>query len=293
MTATIDEDTSPIDALEIVRERCLALRNIFLPDHIWAEFREWHRQSDTTAWHCSKLILALQRGCLGGLTGPIHRYLMSGNVLRSDVRRQYLKDLPERWMLNPDPLERHRRSRRHDGRLAELQFAEWLEKRSWQIIGLEALQQGPDIEAELGTGAATAFEVKSIGTEDVDFSMIVRSMSKGPSAHTVSPYAAINYLLYRVYEASKQLARYNRRRIAVIMIEDLAWSRFQIQLQNNWINWNNPEFCRGDHEWEAFINQKDMPVLKTELRSLLGTDGIWIVRRTSDYESHLEYEVCA
>jgi hypothetical protein len=114
-------------------------------------------------------------------------------------------------------------------------------------------------------------------------------MSQGPSVHPVSPYAAINYLLYRAYEASKQLARYSHPRIAVIMVEDLAWSRFQMQLQDNWIDWNKPEFCPGDPEWEAFMNQKKVSELMSG-RPLLCTDAIWIISRTSEYESQLEYQ---
>jgi hypothetical protein len=294
MTARIDDDNSAIVTLEIVRDGCPALRNVFLPDDLWADFREWHHQPDTIAWHRSKLVLALERGHLGRLTSPIYRYLMDGGTLRRDVRRQYLKDLPEAWMQHSDALERHRRSRRHDGRLAELQVVEWLEGQGWTISGLEVFRVGPDIEAKLKLGIVTAFEVKFIGTEDIDFSKVVHTMSEGPSAYSVSPYVAVNYLLFRAYEAAKQLTRYTARRIAVGVIDELAWSRFQVQLENSWIDWSNPEFIAGEPDWETFMNgqRSRYPDLTTELRHVLGNiSKIWILRRAFGYKYKLEYAV--
>lgn len=60
------------------------------------------------------VLLALERGHLDRITSPVHRYL---------------------------------KSRIFRGRLTELQCAEWLEAQGWVIEGLEALRQGPDIEA--------------------------------------------------------------------------------------------------------------------------------------------------
>jgi hypothetical protein len=92
------------------------------------------------------------------------------------------------------------------GRLAELQFAEWLEELGWKIVGLEALRTGSDIEAETHDAVRGGFEVKLIGTEDTDFKLILQSLAGKIVADSVSPYAAVNYLLFRVYEAAKQLA---------------------------------------------------------------------------------------
>jgi hypothetical protein len=267
---------------------------VFLPDDTWRDFKAWHVERDAVAAHRSMLLLALERGHLWRLTSPIHRYLIENGRLRSDVRRQYVKDLRERWMLYPDPLERHHKSRMFTGRVAELQCAEWLETRGCRIAGLEALRPGSDIEAATASGAVTAFEVKSIGSEDSDFAMILRSIAQAPSAGSVSPYVAINYLLFRVYEAAKQLAQFDGQRIAVVVIDDLTWWRFEMQLQNHWIDWANATFLDHDPEWETFVKEQEdrYPQLRTELRSVVGgINGAWVIKRVYGYEYRLEQEL--
>jgi hypothetical protein len=98
-----------------------------------------------------------------------------------------VKDLTERWMYHLDALERHRRSRLFNGRIAELQCTEWLETRGWTVVSLEALRQGPDIEAKLDSAMTTAFEVKFIGSQDYDFEVILGSIAGKPSVGVVSP----------------------------------------------------------------------------------------------------------
>lgn len=240
------------------------------------------------------VLLALERGHLDRITSPIHRYLIDGGSLRPNVRHQYLKDLRERWMHCVDPIERHRKSRIFHSRLAELQCAEWLEAQGWVIEGLEALREGPDIEAASAEGAAAAFEVKLIGTEDVDFEMILRNIAGEAAGGPVSAYSGINYLLFRVYEAAKQLAGINSRRIAVVIVEDLTWWRFELQLKNRWIDWSSPKFVGQDSAWEAFLKelQGRYPDLMSEMPSVVrGLDAVWIVRQSEGYRFRLEYEV--
>jgi hypothetical protein len=294
MTTTIHGQGESIDTLETIRTACPALRSVFLPDDAWPEFKAWHQNRDDVAEHRSMLLLALKRGHLARLTSSIHRYLIKNGAVSPEVRQQYVKDLAERWMHHANALERHRRSRRFNGRIAELQCAEWLETRGWTIVGLEALRQGSDIEAKSDSGIVTAFEVKFIGSQDVDSDMILRSMADGPSAYAVSPYAAINYLLFRVYEASKQLAAFNGHRIAVAVIDDLTWPRFDMQLENGWIDWSNPVFFEKDPEWDAFMKtqQGRYPNLCSELQSVVGQiDKAWIIRRKYGYEYHPVYEL--
>lgn len=240
------------------------------------------------------LLLGLERGHLHRLTASIHRYLIRDGHLHPDARRQYVKDLRERWMLDPDPLDRHQKSRIFSGRLTELQFAECLERQGWTITGLEALREGHDVEAKHGLNPTTAFEVKSIGTEDRDFEMIVHSLAQEPSGGPVSAYASINYLLFRVYEAARQLAGFRGRRIAVAIIDDPTWWRFNLQLRKGWLDWTNPEFLNYDAPSETFLQRQEerYPALRTELPSIVGSiDAVWVLRKSHGYEYHLEYEL--
>jgi hypothetical protein len=289
-----DEIALAMGELEYIRENCPALHSLFLPDDVWTDFKAWHSEPDRVAAHRSMLLLALQRGHLARLTGPIHRYLIESDAMRSDVRLQYVRDMRERWMLDGDPLERHRKSRRFTGRIVELQLAEWLEAQDWVIVGLEALREGPDIEARSASGTDTAFEVKSIGTEDGDFEITLRSLAEGPTGGPFSPYVAINYLLFRAYEAAKQLARFDGYRIAVVVIDEVTWWRFDFQLKNSWIDWSNPSFLNNDPAWETFLVEQESryPQIRTELPAVIkAVDAIWIMKRSYGYGYRLEYEI--
>jgi len=293
-TVQAGDDVQSIDVLESIRNGCPALRSVFLPDDTWPDFKAWHAEPDSVAAHRSMLLLALERGHLARLTSPIYRYLVEGGGVRPCVRRQYVNDLRERWMHYPEPLERHQKSRIFTGRVTELQCAEWLEARGWVIAGLEASRMGPDIEARNASGALTAFEVKSIGSEDDDFEMILRSMAEGPSGGAVSAYSGINYLLFRVFEAAKQLAQFDGHRVAVAVIDDLTWWRFERPLENHWIDWENPTFLGHDAAWGMFTKEQEgrYPNLKAELSSVVGgIDAAWILRRSYGYEYHLEHEL--
>lgn len=166
----------PLQGFTALRENCLALREILVPEQIWPQFRQWHSSPDDVASHSSVVLLAFRRGYLPRVTAPIHRYLMSSAGILPSVSRQYVKDLREKWMLDADPIERHRLSRIFRGRLIELQFASWLESQSHTIVGLEAIREGPDIETLSESGQVSAFEVKFFGMEDRDFRVLLRSM---------------------------------------------------------------------------------------------------------------------
>jgi len=277
-----------------IRTGCPALREVLLPDSIWTEFQDWCDRPNDIAAHQSVLLLAHQRGCLGQVTSPIHRYFLASGTVRSEVRKQYLKDRKETWLREYNPLERHRKWRIFHGRLAELQFAEWLEEQSYTITGLEALRQGPDIEVVSPSGHKAAFEIKFIGSEDADFEMQVKSLAGETSWDFVSPYAALNYLTFRVYEDAKQLQRARTKRTAVLIVDDMAWLRFDLQLKNRWIDWTDPKFVGTDGGWEMFITQQygNYPELPDDLaETIRAIDSIWIVRQSSEFRFCRKYDI--
>lgn len=282
-----------LEDLAAIRSECPALSEVLLPQQVWSDFQNWHRESDPVAHHASVVLLALEGGHLSRVTSALHRYLIAGTSVRSDVRKQYLKDLQERWMLDTDPIERHRKSRIFRARLAELQCAEWLEKRGWTITGLEVLREGPDFEAISSKRLPSAFEVKFIGSQDDDFAMILRSIAGEPAGGWVSPYTAINYLIFRGYEAAKQLSGVYVSRIVVLIVEDLTWFRFRLPLKANWVDWANPKFIGNDPAWSDFLKKQRhrYPGLLSELPIVLQEiDAVWIVRQSHDYCYHIEYD---
>lgn len=273
-----------LDTLAAVREKCPALKELFVPDELWSKFRNWHLCSDVEAHHESALLLALGRGHLSSITSPVHRYLLKSGRINSRVRKQYVNDLQEKWMDYSDPLERHEKFRMFYGRVVELQCAEWLERHGWEISDLESFgEESLDIEAKSASGDLTAFEVKFIGQADDEFGAVLRGFSGEDAYGRRSPYCAANYLLYRVYQSAKQLQRARATtRIALVVIDDLTWDNFQIQLKDGWIDWKNPTFM---DVYDPFIDRErnKKSNLDAELKKVLGSiNYVWILKRPSD-----------
>jgi hypothetical protein len=99
----VADGSTRLTAFGEMRERCPALREVLLPDSIWQQFEDWHSCPDDEAAHRSILLLAFRRASLSCVTKPIHRYIVSSNGIRRGVRKQYIQDLRERWMLADDP----------------------------------------------------------------------------------------------------------------------------------------------------------------------------------------------
>lgn len=284
-----------LESFARVRSRCPALRQLLVPDDLWPEFAQWHREIDDVAWHRSSLLLAWERGTLGRVISAVHRFLIRDGQLRQETVAQYRQDLRETWMLASEPTQRHRRSRAFAGKLAELQFGEWLEAQGWAVSGLEAIGAKTDIEASSSENPATAaLEVKLIGVEDADFAAIVRSLANQPSVHWVSPYDAANYLVFRAYEAACQLRHVESRRIAVVAIEELTWHRFAPQIDGGWIDWEHPSFfdrtSGATGEWEFFLESRNSqhPDLPGDLaQTLRRLDELWILVRSEGHRYRL------
>ena len=278
-----------------MRDKCQALRQVLVPDSIWQQYRAWHSRPDDVAAHCSILLLAFRRGYLSRVTAPIHRYLVSPTGILPSVRKQYVQDFRERWMLARDAVERNRLSRVFLGRLVELQFAVWLEDRSHSVVGLEATREGPDIETLSPGGVANTFEVKFIGVENGDFRAFLKSIAGLPAGGSVSPYTPIDYLLFRAYEGARQLRGVTGTKTVVIVIDHTTWlPRFEKQLSGNWINWKSPGFLSQDNGWTRFIakQQRRYSGLPDDLATTLQEiDSVMIFQQTSALELRLEYDL--
>ena len=289
-------DHGPIDEKHLLSEfsrirGCCAALRLLVPDAVWSEFKTWDRKGDHDAFHRSICLLALDRGHLGALTKPIHRFLLDGDRPRTNLRAQYVQDLSERWMLSDDPLERHAESRGYMGRIVELQCATWLESQGWNVTGLEALRSGPDIEACRGN-RDVAFEVKAIGASNEAFGGILESLRGGGGITHPCPDTAINYLVFRAYECARQLRSGRSGRIAILAIDQLAWHDYRMQLEEGWIDWSNPLFLGCDPDWQKFIASQgpEYSMMHTEMGPMIQSlDAIWIMQRTEGYEYHLEH----
>lgn len=259
--------SSLLNTFAAVRERCPAINQLLVPDEIWPKYRNWHLWSDGEAHHESTLFLALDRGYLSSITSPMHRFLLESGRINSRVTKQYINDLQEDWIDDSDSLKRHKRFRIFQGRVVELQCAEWLERHGWEISDLEAFgEESPDIEAKSANGDLTAFEVKFIGQDDDGFGTVLKGFSGENAYERRSPYCAANYLLYQVYQSAKQLqGAHATTRIALIVIDGPTWHTFKIQLKDGWIDWKNPTFIEG---YDPFIEAQDKTLTDEQKRTL-------------------------
>ncbi len=177
----------------------------------------------------------------------------------------------------------------------------WLEDKSYEIVGLEALREGPDIEAISPDGLRTAFEVKLIGDEDNDMKRLLKkrllkSIAGKPSPDSVSPYDAMNYLAFRAYEAAVQLGSVGANRVIVLAVDVTAWWRFEPQLENRWIDFRQPKFFQQEASasgHEFIENQKNKyPNFPGDCAAAMReVDSIWIVTKSSDIQLELKYNL--
>jgi hypothetical protein len=275
-----------------VRLNCPALRQLLLPDDAWPLVVAAERAPDA-ARHASYLLLAFEAGCLARITAPVHRFLLHGDQPDSRVTKQYRQDLQERWLAVPDEIERHERFRQFFGKIVELRLAHWVADRGFRIKALEALGGAADIVAESPALGACSFEVKYIRQETDDFREVVRALAGEPSGGAVSPYAAANYLLFRVYEAARHLRGCEGAPVVAIVIDASTWRRFELPLKDGWIQWNAPAFLPAPDGWEQFLadQRRRYPHLDSELAAVVSSASLWVLRVTEDYDYILEHGV--
>jgi hypothetical protein len=142
-----------------------------------------------------------------------------------------------------------------------------------------------DIESISAIGESNAIEVKFIGIEDPDFMSLVKSISGQPEAYSVSPYQAINYLLFRVFEAARQLDSATGRKTAVIVIDGMSWWRFDLQVKENWIDWKRPKFIRPDDALNNLLSHQKRYGGESDLiEHICRLDSIQIFRQNDAFE---------
>ena len=283
-----------LDAFRELQDQCAALKEILVPEGIWDQFQRFAEEKKPVdeAHHTSILLNAFEQGFLSRITLPIHTFLLDDNTVRREVKKQYLSDLRETWFCEQNVLERHKKARSFLGRLSELIFAYWLISNSYKIKGLEATGAKCDVITVKSSGDTVSFELKYIGTEDLDFKLIVERLQGSRDIGWPNPYSAANYLLFQVFSAAKQVRDHTEavsQKVAAILISEMTWCRFDIQLMDNWIDWSNPKFFHGkaDERWVKFLAEQKQqnPKLEEELKPIIGElNGIRFMCMYADYE---------
>ena len=279
--------------LEQSRHQCAVLRQLLIPDNIWEQYRNFELSPRDNALHASIVIVSMMNGDLNMLTSPCHRYLFDGDDLKAMVTKQYRQDLQEKWMFQVTEIERQHKSKIFQGRIVELQIAEWLENHRWQIVNLEALGGSFDIEGHQPGSGHAVIEVKFIGQSDEEFGQLVNALHYLPAGGSVPTPTASNYLIFRIYEASSKLMGSTDRRIALVVVNGLAWTFFKIALRDRCIDWKQPRFLEAGKEWDAFLQKQKIryPNIDADLASSINSlDELLIMEQRNGYQYSTEFQ---
>ena len=284
VVAINDSWSSILNHFEGIRKNCTALKEIFVPESEWPIFRKMAPSAYDESGHRSILLGALKCGELNKITLPGHRYLLDGEKPKNSLRKNYREDLIERWMSEETPLQRHRRVKGFNGKLTELITSSWLESKGWKINNLEALGGSFDIEAISPKGKDAAIEVKYIGKEDWQFEATLKSViSKKSVGGGFNIYDGYNYILFRVYEATKQLSSFKGERYVFLVISHLTWGFLDIAIKDNWLQQHPSKFTDlASSRWNDFLlkqKEKKYPNIEKEINDILNKiKEIWIIK---------------
>lgn len=282
-----------LNQFESLRRNCPALREILVPDSVWPEFSKMAPSAYDESGHRSILLGALRSGNLKKITLPIHSYLLDGEKPRDKLTNQYKKDLIEKWMSEDTPLERHRKARGYNGKLAELMSCSWIESQGWKIINLAALGGNFDIEAISPQKKKGVIEVKYIGLEDRRFEDILESLKLRKAKCTgLGFYDGYNYILLRAYEATRQLLNLKEDLYVFIVISNLAWDFLDMPVEDNWFLQRPTSFIdSASLRWKEFLSKKKKEKkyqnIDKEIKTILNRiKELWIIKN-ENWEYHL------
>lgn len=287
---------SLLEELTRVREACPALKRILIPDDAWPMFearvKELIEKRDTMG-HNAIAYYALDRGTLGAMCSPIHRYLLDGDIPKPNVD---LGALLENWIRKEEDVERHRRSKSFMGKLVELLYIEYLESQGHKVVALDAVERGPSDAALERDGKRQSLEVKYLGVDDDGFEAIVKSVREGPAPHVGDLYGSINFVVFRIYEAAKQLQPTAKEgRGVAFVIDNQTLHTVEMQLTNKWIDWSAAKlYDNASQKSKEFMDEqrKKYPNLDQELAAVIRElEGITFVKLVHGFRFEPLFEV--
>ena len=126
--------------------------------------------------------------------------------------------------MESDERLRFKKSRSYPSRLAELDFARWLEAEKWIISNLEIYGGLFDVQASDANQRTVSFEIKYLAQHEVVFELIRDSFTNTTAVGSLGAYSQIGYLLFRVYQAARQLKESTAYRIVAAVVSDYQLS---------------------------------------------------------------------
>ena len=280
-----DSWSNIINHFESIRKNCPALREIFVPEDYWPEFSKKVSETLDEAGHYPITLSAYKNGNLGKITLPVHAHLLDGEKPKKNLKPQYKQDLIDNYMSKKtDTFDRFRRARGFNGKLAELITSSWIECQGWKIKNLEALGGLFDIEAISPQGSNSAIEVKYIGEADWQFEVELKTLESDEAVTAgSSDYSGYNYILFRTYEAAKQLEKFSGDRYVFIVISNLTWGNSEMAIECNWIR--HPLHFFEFSKWKGNVSDSfaksinKYPNIEKEINEVLNQiKELWVIK---------------
>lgn len=289
----------PLKQLLQIRNSCPVLKEILIPEYLLPYFEETYLKGLDRAWHSSISLLALQNGRLDRITAPLHRFGFDSDtdVLPTRFVKDHQNALAEKYIMPQSSgklpvsaeLWRHQTFKKFFGLLVELMAALWIEESGCKIENLSAWGGSHDVDLKDKDDRNWTAEIKSIGQDDDEFEDFVHS-----HAHVGDLYGAINFVLFRIGEALLQLKYSNKSKRVIIIINEIVWPNFELQLNNSWIDWQKPAFLNeAGPNWQNFVNQnKNFCTFEESIAVIPQVlDSLWFVRLNADLTLTLAQEI--
>ena len=85
----------------------------------------------------------------------------------------------------------------------------------------------------------------------------------------------VDFIFIRIYEGAKQLAQsYSaKQRMVVAIVDALGWEGFELQLENEWINWKDPSFSARTLGGRSFSKVRGSDIRQSWMNSLRRSVG--------------------
>jgi hypothetical protein len=291
----VSDKNDLLEEFAYLRGTCPVLRDIIVPDTIWENFRRVISTTSRPINHESIVLGAFRNGFLKRMTLPIHRYLLNGSAPARNLKSQYRTDLVEKWIFANEKLKRHKEARIFKGKLIEIMIASWLADNGWTINNLEALGGKFDIEATSPEQISYAIEVKYIGMQDYRYIEIENSLESGEAVGGWwNLYDGYNFILFKIFEAAKQLSTCTKNRLALLVTNNVDWDFLKMPIEEKWIC-DRPFNFSDDASalWDSFITikkqEKRFANIDNELDTAIsGLKDWWILKENDDFTFSLE-----
>ncbi len=290
------QNSEDINCFLSIRENCPVLRDIIIPSEIFEDYKNAISKPRGSILKTPIFYSLFEHQILFHFTNPIHKYIIERI---EQVNKSYKKSLQEKWFIEATDEKRNECYRKYMGRISEILLINYLADKGYNIESYEAIGAKHDILYRINN-VQFCSEIKYLGIEDKDFLSLVEYEKRGGSALNSSPYPPYNYLIFRIFEAAKQLSISNEKKSVFIIFCNFTWSRhYHFIIKNNFIDWdrNRPEFLNPDEPvWSEFINKKKQKMKFAEIEDELhpfieSLDQITLMYMSNSYELNEAFSI--